>query len=84
MEEVGLKTIREYIEVRRNTIAAGIVNRPIFKLCVDQETVRGTVRRLWWWEQPMDIDLASVGVDDLAEVAGNDIDLGVFAAVEVV
>ena len=71
MEEVGLKTIREYIEVRQNTIAAGIVNRPILKLCVDQEPVRGTVRRLWWWEQPMDIDLAS---------AGNDIDLGVFAA----
>ena len=45
---------------------------------MDQETVRGTVRRLWWWKQPMDIDFASVGVDD------NDIDLGVFAAVEVV
>ena len=26
LEEVGLKTIREYIEVRRNTIAAGIVS----------------------------------------------------------
>lgn len=77
LEEVGLKTIREYIEVRRNTIAA-------LKLCVDQEPVRGTVRRLWWWEQPMDIDLASVRGYDHAEVAGNDIDLGVFAAVEVV
>ena len=56
----------------------GIPSLP--KLCVDQEPVRGTVRRLWWWEQPMDIDLASVGGYDLAEVAGNDIDLGVFAA----
>ena len=83
-EEVGLKTIREYIEVRRNTIAAGIINRPILKLCVDQETVRGTVRRLWWWEQSMDIDLASVRGNDLADVAGHDIDLGVYAAVEVV
>ena len=83
-EEVGLKTIREYIEVRRNTIAVGIINRPILKLCVDQETVRGTVRRLWWWEQSMDIDLASVRGYDPAEVAGNYIDLGVVAAVEVV
>ena len=32
----------------------------------------------------MDIDWASVRGNDLAEVAGNDIDLGVFAAVEVV
>ena len=32
LEEVGLFTIREYIEVRRQTIADSIVDRPIFKL----------------------------------------------------
>ena len=54
LEEVGLFPIRQYIEVRRQTIAAYIVNRPIFQLCVDEERRRGTSPRLWW-EQPMDL-----------------------------
>ena len=83
LEEVGLFTIREYIEVRRQTIADSIVDRPIFKLCLDQESVRGTVPHLWWWEQSMDIDLSRVGGDDLAVVDESDLDLEVFAAEEV-
>ena len=78
-----LFTIREYIEVRRQTIANSIVDRPIFKLCLDQESVRGTVPHLWWWEQSMDIDLLRVGGDDLAVVEKSDLDLEVFAAEEV-
>ncbi|KAL7524098.1 hypothetical protein ACHAXR_001561, partial [Thalassiosira sp. AJA248-18] len=37
LEEVGLRTIRQYIEVRRQTIAAYIVDRPIFGFCRDGE-----------------------------------------------
>ena len=33
LEVAGLYTIAEYIDVRRQTIAAFIVNRPIFDLC---------------------------------------------------
>ena len=58
LEEVGLHTIRDYIEVRRQTIAAYIVHRPIFELCVEESRRRGTSPRLWWWEQAMDLDLA--------------------------
>ena len=76
-------TIRKYIEVRRQTIADSIVDRPIFKLCLDQEPVRGTVTHLWWWDQSMDIDLSRVGGDDLAVVDESDLDLEVFAAEEV-
>jgi len=83
LEEVGLFTIQKYIEVRRQTIADSIVDRPIFKLCWDQESVRGTVPHLWWWEQSMDIDLSRVGGDDLAVVDESDLDLEVFAAEEV-
>ncbi|EJK57797.1 hypothetical protein THAOC_22126, partial [Thalassiosira oceanica] len=36
-EEVGLFPIRHYIEVRRQTAAAYIVNRLIFDRCVDAE-----------------------------------------------
>ena len=79
LEEVGLFTIREYIEMRRQTIANTIVDRPIFKLCLDQEPVRGTVPHLWWWEQSIDIDLSRVGGDDLAVVDKSDLDLEVFA-----
>ena len=67
LEEVGLYTIREYILKRRQTIAAYIVNRPIFDLCVDESRRRGTSSRLgWWWEQHMDLDLArSSHADDV-------------------
>ena len=47
--EVGLLTIRQYIEVRRQTIANYIVHRPIFDLCLGEERQRGTSKRLWWF-----------------------------------
>ena len=70
LEEVGLHTIAEYIEVQRQTIAKYIVDRPIFTLCMEEERRRGTAaNRQWWWEQPTDWDLAreasaSVVADD--------------------
>ena len=58
LEEVGLHTIEHYVQVRRQTIAAYIVDRPIFELCMDGRRRQGTIPRTYWWEQPMDLDLA--------------------------
>ena len=58
LEEVGLYTMKEYIEVRRQTITNYIVNRPIFALCTEAERKRGSMPRQFWWEQPMDLDAA--------------------------
>ncbi|EJK74492.1 hypothetical protein THAOC_03826 [Thalassiosira oceanica] len=60
-EEVGLFPIRHYIEVRRQTVAAYIVNRPIFDRCVDAKRPRGSSYHLFWWEQPVDWNLARGG-----------------------
>ncbi|EJK46520.1 hypothetical protein THAOC_34809 [Thalassiosira oceanica] len=55
-EVVVLFPIRHYIEVRRQTGAAYIVNRPIFDRCVDEERPRGSSYHLLiWWEQPIDL-----------------------------
>ena len=59
LEEVGLHTIEHYMQVFRQTIAVYIVNWPIFDFCKDEERKRGnSPRRTFWWEQPMDLDLA--------------------------
>ena len=58
-DEVGLFPIAQYIEVwRQQSVAAYIVNRPIFKQCMDAEGRRGSSRNLFWWEQPIDENLA--------------------------
>jgi hypothetical protein len=56
LKAVGLKTIGEYIAVRRETIARFIVDRPIFALCWDGERRRGSATRTFWWEQPLTLD----------------------------
>ena len=56
LKAVGLKTISEYIAVRRETIARFIVDRPIFALCRDGERRRGSATRTFWWEQPLTLD----------------------------
>ena len=60
LKEVNLQSIAHYVEVRRQTIANFIVNRPIFDSCVGTERRRGTSPRQWWWEQPMDLDAARI------------------------
>jgi hypothetical protein len=69
MEEVGLHPIAHYVEVRRQTIARFIVNRPIFECCVGGTRRRGTNRHQWWWDQPMDLDTARAEALSSAEVA---------------
>ena len=63
LEEVRMRTIAEYIAVRRQTIMAFIVNQPIFSFCVTGEGRRGTSPRQFWWEQSMDLDVARAAAD---------------------
>ena len=55
-EEVGLYTLKEYIEKRRKTIGTYIMDRPILDLCRSGERQRGTSTCPWWWEQPFEAD----------------------------
>jgi hypothetical protein len=57
LKECGLHTISGYIKVRRDTIAAYVVDRSVFRDCMDSERKRGSVPRQWWWEQEMDLDV---------------------------
>jgi hypothetical protein len=56
VEECGMNTISEYIVKQRNTITAYVVERTIFRDCVELERKRGSVPRKWWWEQEMVLD----------------------------
>ena len=52
LEEVGLLTIDEYIERRRNKVADYAATRPVLALCFNERRKRGTTRReKFWWEQ---------------------------------
>ena len=53
MQEVGLRSISHYVEVRRQHIFNFIVNRPIFDLCREGVRKRGSSHRLFWWDQPL-------------------------------
>jgi hypothetical protein len=58
LEAAGLQTIAHYMGVRRQTVANFIVNQPIWKLCAGAVRRRGSPIRPFWWDQPMDFDLA--------------------------
>ena len=52
LEEVGLLTIDEYIEKRRNKVAEYVSTRPVLVTCLNERRRRGTTRReKFWWEQ---------------------------------
>ena len=73
LEECGLHTIEHYIEVRRQSVTRFIVDRPIFSLCMEEERRRGTSTcRHFWWEQPVDSDLAREEEIASSIVAGSD------------
>ena len=77
LEEIGLQPIAHYVEVRRQTIAKFIVNWPIFDFCVAGKRKRGTSPRQWWWEQPMDLDMARAEGTTSTDVAvGDDVGNG--------
>ena len=52
LEEVGLLTIDEYIEKRRNKVAEYIATRPVLDLCRGESRRPGTTHhKKFWWEQ---------------------------------
>ena len=53
LEEVGLQTMEHYVDMRRQTIANYIVNRPIFAACEGAEMKRGIMpsNPLTWMRQ---------------------------------
>ncbi len=58
LEECGLRTIEEYINIRWQTIAVYVTPRPILDKCKQGVRKRGAVLRRWWWEQKMSLDVA--------------------------
>jgi hypothetical protein len=56
LKMVRLKTINHYIGVRIETIARFIVDQPLFALCWEGGRRRGSARRTFWWEQPLNLD----------------------------
>ena len=54
----GLHSIAHYIEVRRQTIANFIVNRPIFGFCQGRRRRHGSAPRQFWWDQQFDLETA--------------------------
>jgi hypothetical protein len=58
LEKAGLETITHYMGVRQQTVANFIVNQPIWELCAGAVQKRGLPIRPFWWDQPMDLDLA--------------------------
>ncbi len=56
LEECGMCMIQKYINTRRNTIAAYVVERSIFRDCMDLEQKQGSVPCKWWWEHKVDLD----------------------------
>jgi hypothetical protein len=60
LQECGMKTIAEYVQIRRQMIAVYVATRPILQECRQGEQQRGAVPHRWWWEQPMDLDVPDV------------------------
>jgi hypothetical protein len=56
LRECGMKTMEEYIAIRRQTVATYVATRPILAECQRGERKRGAVPHQWWWELPMDLD----------------------------
>ncbi len=74
LEEVGLRTMEEYIRRRRNTIAEYIATRcPVMWTCWEGERIPGAPRHTVWWEQEFDSDLGTlVAAAVAADEAGSD------------
>jgi hypothetical protein len=64
LEECGLRTIGEYIDIRWQTIAVYVATRPILDKCEQGVRKRGAIPRRWWWEQKMSLDVADATGSD--------------------
>ena len=67
----GLHRIEHYVQVSRARILRWVEDRPILKLRREAGRRRGTTPRLYWWEQPMDLDEASAGTPADATTEGD-------------
>ena len=72
LEAAGLYTVRQYIEVRRQTITAFIMNWPIFDLCQRGVRKRGSSPHQFWWEQTFDLEEARASAAADATVVSDD------------
>ena len=61
LNECGMHNIAHYIGVRRDTILAYVVNRPIYQKCREGVREQGSAPRQWWWEQPIQRSGGAVG-----------------------
>ncbi len=59
LEAAGLHTIAHYMDKSRQTVANFIVNQLIWELCAGAVRRRGLLIQPFWWDQPMDLDLAT-------------------------
>ena len=57
LKECRMKTMEEYILIRRQTVALYVATRPALSECRRGERKRGAMPHQWWWEQPMDLDV---------------------------
>ena len=62
-----LRTIRESIARRRQTVLQAIADRPILEECKRAERRRGRPTRLYWWEQECEEELSTEEEDEEAE-----------------
>jgi hypothetical protein len=58
LKKAGLETIAHYMDIHQQTVANFIVNQPIWELCAGAVWKRGSPVQLFWWDQPMDLELA--------------------------
>ena len=54
-----LRTVRESIAQRRQTVLQAIADRPILEECKRAERRRGSPTRLYWWEQDFEAELST-------------------------
>ena len=59
-----LRTIREYVAKRRQTVLRAIADRPILEACRGAERLRGSPVRLSWWEQEFEEEVELRGVEE--------------------
>ena len=64
LEECGLRSIAEYINVRWQMIAVYVATRLILDKCMQDKRKRGTIPRRWRWEQKMGLDVADATGSD--------------------
>ena len=72
LKAANLRTIEEYIAVRRSTIARKITERPVLQECKEARRQRGTAPRTYWWEQELNftLDNERQGDADIVEDGG--------------